>query len=360
MTLAASFATRGLGSSQVRTAGARELQLAARISAIERERVTQGVKKALKRLLLGSASLTQQFPIGVRDRQSEVSVWLHGLGAPLDVTHNNVVAAARPFTIGIGIDGNADPATMRQARLSLLFREQGGGSRLLGKISLRLKEAIPVGDEQLCLFETRDCKNYCLPGARLRMYYLQHAYQRWRRRRHNPSKIQMVGREASCLLVFYICPRPVVLVSAMNGDVGNIFPMDLIGPVGTRYFSLALHTTSMAVPLLERSRRVALSSIPLERMPVAYELGMNHNNPCVDWDALPFVTTRSAAFGFPVPCFSLRVRELQIDEVRTLGSHKVFLAHTVEDQRWADGLEVFLIHGFYQAWRCRARPRADT
>ena len=35
-------------------------------------------RRALKRLVLGSASIHQYLPIGLRDPQSEVSVWLHG------------------------------------------------------------------------------------------------------------------------------------------------------------------------------------------------------------------------------------------------------------------------------------------
>ncbi len=312
------------------------------------------VRQTLKWLLFGSANFSQFCPIGLRDPQSEVSVWLHGMGAPHNVTDSNFVAAARPFTVGIGLDDGRGLATLRRTRPSLKFYQQGGDKRLLGEICLRAIEAIPIGDRRLFLFDVRDCRNYCVPRAWLWTRYMYYAYRRWRSRKSpNAPAIRMTARDVHCLLVFYICPRPVVLVSVVDGSLGNIFPMDLIGPVGARHFSLALHSTSAAVPLIESSRRIALSSVPVEQTSVAYQLGKNHKEACVDRDHLPFATMTSPAFGLPVPQFSLRVREMQIEAVRTIGSYKLFLARTIEDQWRRDGLQFFLIHGFYQTLKLR-------
>src|SRR5439155_18480055 len=310
-------------------------------------------RDALKWLAFGSARFPQQCAIGLREPQQEVSVWLHGLGAALEVTGRNVVVAARPLTIGIGLSGHWEAATGTQPVLK--FRQRQGENRLLGEIGLRLTEVIPLGSESLCVFETGDCRNYCLPRARLWARDLHYSWQRWRSgKRSDAYGVRMTARELRCLFIFYICPRPVVLVTVTDGNLTNIFPMDLIGPVATRYFALALHGTSAGAPLMERSRSIALSSVPVDTMSVAYDLGKNRKRPHIDCDSLPFATRRSAAFGLPVPEFSLRVRELEIETVRSMGSHKLFLAKTIEDQCRADGLQLFLIHGFYQAWRHRA------
>lgn len=309
-----------------------------------------------KAFLFGSASLRQQCPIGLRDPQSEISVWLHGLGTPRDVTNHHVMAAARPLIIGIGRLATIDSERLRQNQTSLEFREQYGETKLLGRIDLRWKETIPLDTEHLCLFETEACWNYCLPKARVWARYAHHAYRNWRTNRRSASSGSRIpARDLRCVFVFYICPRPVVLVSVRDENLVNIFPMDLIGSVGTHHFSLALHTSSSAVPLLEQSRRIALSSLPVEQISVAYELGQNHRKPCVDLGCLPFDTSPSAAFGLPVPRFSLRVREMLIDEVRDLGSHKLFLARTIEDQHWAKGLQLFFVHGIYDARRRQSR-----
>lgn len=312
-------------------------------------------QEACKRAVFGSSNLHQQCAIGLRDPQREVGVWLNGLGICLDVTDRNVMAAAQPLTLGVGLEDGCDAAAIRRSRPSLEFRERGGESRLLGKIGLHLTGEIPVGGGRLVLFRAHSCKNYCLPKARLWAHYSYYAYRRWRARaRAGASTFRMLANELRSVFVFYICPRPVVLVSVRDGNLANIFPMDLIGPIGARHFTLALHRNSTAVPLMERSRRIALSSVPVEQTATAYDLGENHKLPGVDWPQVPFATSPSTSFGIPVPQFSLRVREMQIEAVRDLGSHKLFLAKTVEDEHWAEGLQMFLVHGIYQARRNHA------
>jgi flavin reductase (DIM6/NTAB) family NADH-FMN oxidoreductase RutF len=306
-------------------------------------------------LIFGAADFPEQCIVGMRDPQSEVSVWLRGLGSPLDVTHNNVIASASPLTIGVAFE-NEWSLAFAKSRLSLQFRENRGEKHLLGQIGLRMTGHLPIGSERLYLFEAQNCRNYCLPRPQLWTRYARHAYHQWRaRKRSMPPDFQMSSRKLHCVSAFYICPRPVVLVSVMDGPLGNIVPMDLIGPVGTRHFTLALHNTSTALPLIERTRLIALSSVPVTQTSVAFDLSKHHKMSSIDWATLPFGTRASPRFGLPVPQFALRVREMEIETVRRLGSHTLLVATVVEDQPWDDGLQLFQIHGFYQAWRQQQR-----
>ena len=65
-------------------------------------------------------------------------------------------------------------------------------------------------------------------------------------------------------------------------------PMDLIGPIGGQHFCLALHTTSTAIPLIERSRKVAIIGVPVEQTSIAYELGQNHKKTDFSWGKVSF------------------------------------------------------------------------
>src|ERR1700722_17639150 len=314
------------------------------------------VRKALKAVIFGSASFPQQCSIGLRDPQSEISVWLHGLGSPRDVTQNNVITSARPFTIGIGLERSPDPAEAGGTPLSLLFRERDGEQRLLGVIRLRLNEVTAIGLDRIGFFEILSCTNYCVPRARLWARYLHYGYQRWRSRAHPGSNVPMVGREVHSVFVFYICPRPVVLVSVVDGNFTNIFPMDLIGPIGGQHFTLALHATSTAVSLMERSRRVALSGVPVEQISIAYALGQNHKKTDFCWNQISFDLTTSPAFGLPIPEFALSVKEMEIEEVRVMGSHKLFICRTEVNHLRSHGLQLSFVQGFYHARRQQTQP----
>lgn len=309
----------------------------------------------LKSLFFGPTGVRRHFDIGLRDPQAEVSVWLHGPDGPQDVTYRNVMACAHPFTIGIGLESNRI-ATTKQTRFSLQFRERDGRNELLGEIGLRLRDGIPVGSGQLRLFSVWNCRNYCLRRLEMWGYDLRCAYEQWSsEKRDNSPKIRPTRLETRCISTFYTCPRPIVLVSVVDGEVCSIVPMDLVGPIGDEAFCLALHNTSTALPLLERSRRLALSSVPIEQKSLAYNLGKNHSKPPFSKDQIPFEVVTSAMFGLPVPRFSLRVREMQIEAIRPMGSHKLFICNTLEDRFYASALQLFVIHGLYQFWRQRAR-----
>ena len=68
------------------------------------------------------------------------------------------------------------------------------------------------------------------------------------------------------MIVFYICPRrPVALVSVVHGNIGNVFPMNLMGSIGNGHFCFALNSVTPVASLGERAGAIALSSIPLQQ-----------------------------------------------------------------------------------------------
>jgi flavin reductase (DIM6/NTAB) family NADH-FMN oxidoreductase RutF len=306
-------------------------------------------RSALRSMLLGPTDLPQACNMGLREPQTEVAVWLHGMGAPRDVTFRHSVACAAPFLVCIEFAPDESLEERAAGRLSLKFCERGGDKRLLGEIGLRLSTILPTAGPELCLFEARSCTNFCLPRARMWAHDLLHAYIRSRTTRADDVKVSVRGDR--CNSVIFICPRPVVLVSVLDGEQGNIFPMNLMGSVGDDYLAFALNSTRKAAPMVEHAGHVALSSVPFERAAAARALGKNHHCASVDWEQLPFATRRSAVLGIPVPEFALRVRELEIQIVRQLGSHTFFVGRVLGEQRDADGPAFCMIHGLYEAWR---------
>jgi flavin reductase (DIM6/NTAB) family NADH-FMN oxidoreductase RutF len=317
--------------------------------------ITRQVRSVLRQIVFGPP-IPQFCTVGIREPQSDVAVCFKGHHSPIDVTHANVIAAARPFTVGIGLESDLanEPAG---GPFSLEFRDQLGDDRILGKIKLSSFGMVRIGDRSLWLFRSIGSTNHCLPKTLTWRRYLDFARdQRRIAKGPHPPEIEMVPDEMQALSTFYICPRPVVLVSVIDDCRCNLFPMDLIGPIGGPYFSFALHRSSTALPMVESSRRIALSSVPAERVNLAYSLGKNHKNSSFEWDQVTFPLTRSSVFGLPVPHFALGVRELEIEEVRPLGSHTLFIGRTVATSARSEGLQLSFVHGFYCARRQQTKP----
>jgi len=313
-------------------------------------------RTALRQFVFGPP-IPQFCTVGLKYPQSEVRVWLRGLGTPLDVTDTNVIVAARPFTVGIGLERIPEAATIERAHLFMNFSDHSGDNRWLGEIQLSYTETIRIGDRVLCLFRGSRSTNRCLPRSVVWRRYLDFARQQRRvAKGPTPPETRMIIRELFALSTFYICPRPVVLVSVVDGNAGNIFPMDLIGPIGGQHFTLALHATSTAVSLMERSRRVALSGVPVEQISIAYALGQNHKKTDFCWNQISFDLTTSPAFGLPIPEFALSVKEMEIEEVRAMGSHKLFICRTEVNHLRSHGLQLSFVQGFYHARRQQTQP----
>jgi flavin reductase (DIM6/NTAB) family NADH-FMN oxidoreductase RutF len=310
-------------------------------------------RKILKRILLGPIEFPQKLDLEMQDPQSEVDVWLDGLGERLDVTHIHLMACGAPFTICIQLEEKSLTDGRFDRSMALRFQERSGERRQLGEIRLRFVAAFRVGTRQLCLFSARGCRNLCLPKLHLWAHYLLYAR---RNRQAKDSDVPITAREARAMIVFYLCPRPTAVVTVQYGDTANMFPMNLMGSVGSGYFAFALNSNRAAAPLVERAGRIVLSNIPLENAALVFRLAANHRRTSIDLGELPFPTVRLHNIDALVPSFALRVRELQVEAVRRLGSHTLFVAKTIADERLADGPALCSAHGIYQAWHSPQRP----
>ena len=299
------------------------------------------MSRSLADLLLKPGAFPQYVAVGFHDPQNQVEVRLN---ETRDVTRNNVVTSLRPFTVGIMFRESERIAADR-----LTFHERDS-NHLLGSIDLRFSRAIPLPGHQFAIFETSHSENFCVSKPVLGAHYL---YQRWRTLQHqrrNPYNFRMTFSDVLCNFTFYIAPRPVVLVSVEFEGSSNLFPMDLIGPTDSPWFSMALRSTSPAVKLMRQSRRMALASIPFRLKSQIYELGKHHKLTSIDWDALPIATVPSPSFGLRVPKDALRIREVRVEQFHEVGSHIVFI--TSIERETLTGLhepQMFHLAGTY--WR---------
>jgi flavin reductase (DIM6/NTAB) family NADH-FMN oxidoreductase RutF len=302
----------------------------------------------LSRWLSNYRGIPEYAVVGLKEPQEHIRVELHGLGDPQDITFNHMMVAMRPFTISIGSRGDQNLENVRSARLSLEFIDVREKPQTIGRIHLKSASAVELPRARLNLFNATGHWNGCLPWPALRLYYIRRAYVN--RRFRNPFNFQMSLGDLHSLYVFYICPRPVVLVSVVDGPRNNIFPMDLIGTIREDYFLMALRTTSPAVELMEHSRQMALSSIPAGYKDIAYELGKHHRKESIDLSALPFETTKSPMYGLPMPKTALAVREVHVEETHIVGSHMLFVTTTRHCASYSDTPRMFHIHGTYHQY----------
>jgi flavin reductase (DIM6/NTAB) family NADH-FMN oxidoreductase RutF len=306
--------------------------------------------EALKRRL---RALPQWSAIALREPQEVVEVRMFTPGGEFDVTRSSVVASLRPFTVAIGLDehilSTKEGSEPEIRFMDLEFR------RTLAVLQLRHVRNQSTAAATIGLFEIRHGTQHCVRWP----------YRHWNRWQQNrairknidPNNFSMPPEAVQHMMMFYICPRPVVLVSVDDGHHSNVFPMDLIGSISPNLFTLALRSTSQSIATMKSARRVALSDIAAQDRAIAYQLGAHHKNVKIDWSRLPFGIERSAAYSLPCPDIALRVRELDILSFECIGSHTFFVTRVVSERSIRESARLFHTSGIYQHFRSRkGRP----
>lgn len=302
------------------------------------------IRRVVRRALLGPDPIPQYAIVGVDGTEQRVRVELRGTHEARDVTHNNVVASLRPLRIAVALGNDERDDSRWDHRRELAFIETASG-RELGLIRLKPEATKPLAENTLWIFRCTGSVNRCVSRWKALLY---DQYRTWSARvRKDRYNHQMSRADLESFFVFYTYPRPVVLVTVGADEGGNIFPMDLIGPVGPPYFLLALHTTAPSVERIKRIRRVTLSYMPVELAQSVYDLGKNHRVADIDWEAVPIPLRRSPVTGSPVPAAALAVAEVAVEDAYDFGSHTLFVTRITREEQLAEGRRMCHIQGFY-------------
>ena len=301
--------------------------------------------EALKRRV---RALPQWAAIAMREPQEAVEIAMVTARWEVNVTRTSVVASLRPFTLAIGLDEHTS-ATIEGGHEPELRFTDGASRRTVAVLKLRHVRTETAAGATIGFFEVRHGTHYCV--RRPYAYWNRWRQNRAIRRNRDPGNFSMPPESVQDMMIFYICPRPVVLVSVEDSNHSNVFPMDLIGSISPDHFTLALRSTSQSVATMQSARRVALSDIAATDRAIAYRLGAHHKNVKVDWPSLPFGIKRSDNYSLPYPDSALRVREIDILNVETIGSHTFFITRIASDRKIAESAGLFHTSGIYQHYR---------
>ena len=313
--------------------------------------VPDGIKRYLR-------PLPQWAAIGACQAHGSVRVWLRIGDGCFDVTENHVVAALNPLTLALGLDVPLRRAVGQDHEPSLVFVDRQS-DHSLASLQLRYESTLRIGSAELALFQVQGHQQRCVRWP----YRAWNSWLQGRAARKNtdPANFAMTPDSQQQIMIFYIRPRPVVLVSVEHAEHVNIFPMDLIGPVscvgpasGDR-FTLALRSTSRSVDTMKACGRIALSDIAMGDVQIAHALGRHHRQATMDLGALPFAVERSSHFSLPIPAIALRIRELEIMDFSVVGSHTLFVCRQQLERRVRDGVPLCHTSGIYQHFRSRQR-----
>lgn len=265
-------------------------------------------------------TIKQYAPVSFRPSEVPVTVKIHGSLGTTDGARSCSVVSLAPLRLAVTDQTDATSIT------ALTF--EGDTGVRLGELRLSMAGRCgPRSEYALCSVEGRH--NNCVNSAELAANYLRYAWSAWRRR--SADRYRSIGPNLWSLLVFYIRPRPVVVVSVADSDgQPHLFPMDLLGHAPDGAFLMALRSTNVSVASIRDSRRLAMCEVPASFASTAYDLAGEHKVRRRG-NTLPFDVMPSPTWGLPLPARGVGLREAEVVYVEEVGSHHLFTTRIVHD-----------------------------
>lgn len=164
--------------------------------------------------------LPQWSTVAVASPQQVVAATLRWDGKSVDVTADHTVASLKPLVIATSLDAGQHPV--------LEYNDIATG-KLLGRLRLARTAPVAIEKTSITLYHVAAGGHRCLDWP-------QRAWNAWLQNRQmlktsSSHHFNMETAGVQQLMIAYLCPRPVVLVSVDRPGHQNIFPMDLIGPL---------------------------------------------------------------------------------------------------------------------------------
>jgi len=152
--------------------------------------------------------------------------------------------------------------------------------------------------------------------------------------------------------IAYSLPRIISLVTVGNGELYNLFPTDLHGPVEDQFYVSSLRYEGKACQQVESIRRIAISKIDCNAYKTVYSLGKNHMQELKPRNEFPFGPNLSGVFQLPLPQAVSQCYELEVMESFKHGIHRFFLYKIISAHRFdSQPLTLAHIHNVYATWR---------
>jgi flavin reductase (DIM6/NTAB) family NADH-FMN oxidoreductase RutF len=288
----------------------------------------------LKRIFFKDTKITTFFITRLAQEQVEEKVFLKKDKHAIDISRHHGMICLDPFCIAAWLSTDEVNAIDPTA-VSIRFMK---GTKLNASVNVSLIEKIPTGHGVLLLYKVEKVKNYQLSA--LHRLVLFAYFLRSKKNTYYSRKV---------ISALYSYPRNIIIVSYKDEDYYNIFPMDIHGyiPEDDLYI-LGLRTTNVTLDKILAAKKVVVCDTDSVDIKTVYDLGKHSSSAPTQFADLPFGTTESEKFRFPVPDFTGSYKEIEIIRHRKMGYHMLMVGKVVNFKKLKPNSSSLYHVGFLQ------------
>ncbi|SHN27955.1 hypothetical protein [Mucilaginibacter sp. OK098] len=273
----------------------------------------------INKLFFGNKKISTFKIARLHANEIEEKVYLRNGMHQADITSTNSMICLDPFCMAAWLTtGQAALISNQQAQIHFMK-----GSQLNAAIDVSLIEKIATPHGVLFLYKVGRVKNYQL--STLHRLVLFTYFLRSKANTYYSRKV---------ISAMYSYPRSIIIVSYKDADYCNIFPMDIHGYIKEEgMYLLGLRTTNVTLDKILTAKKVVVCNTNDVDINTVYDLGKHSSRSPTTPDHLPFKTTESELFGFPVPDFVGSYKEIEIITNKKMGYHMLMVGKVLNKKQ---------------------------
>jgi flavin reductase (DIM6/NTAB) family NADH-FMN oxidoreductase RutF len=313
------------------------------------------LKNKIKNLLTGLTIPQEYICVELRDFQYPPSVFLEleDKNFSQDVTASHLFLGYKPLILGLSfnVDDNNYSVVKNQNQIFLRFNNDilvsDVNQSSLAKLVLKKIGEQRVSSEVIIFYEGERGNH-----SFLRPIHQWVGRQKEKRRKHSPDNISLPGNLVEQVRIAYSIPRIISVITTSDGSLVNLFPTDLHGSLGDKFYASSLRKGGKANDQVEKYGKIAISEVETSFYKQTYSLGKNHMQELKEESQFQLHSLRSKNFNFPLPNSATYYREMKRIDSFDHGIHRIHIYEIVHQQSiLGKNSTLSHIHQYYTQWR---------
>ena len=306
-------------------------------------------KNQIKRTLTGLTIPQEYVCLNSPELSYPLSVFFSSEKLKLNVTSSQLFLGYKPLILALTfkVSDQTYQTLKNQNQITLDFEStESATPTALARLELKKIDKKILNENVILFYE----------GVRGEHYFISSFHQwtnclREKLRKEIPNNVALPGNFGDQVRIAYSLPRTISIITVSDGNLMNMFPTDLHGPIGEKLYAGSLRVGGLANDQIEKYQRIVISEVEPSFYKQTYSLGKNHMKSLRGENEFVLHQTRSSTFNFPLPAAVVSYRELKRMDSLDIGIHRIHIYETLHRQVLRSNEPLTHIHQYYAQWR---------
>jgi flavin reductase (DIM6/NTAB) family NADH-FMN oxidoreductase RutF len=315
------------------------------------------MKKLLRKILFGITIPQEYLCISLNDYEQPLRIFIkENLNdKEKDITEHQLLIGYKPLIIAIEKNYLSEFNKDANSTITLYFQTEW--IKKVASLKLKLINEIQLNSTICLIFEGIKGDHSFL--SFIHRFSNNLLYKLTAKRKKN---IYLPDNLYNQVKIAYSVPRKIYLASVGSGELFNIFPTDLSGPMGENNFIVSLRTNGKACKQVGEAGKFLVAQINADAYSEVYNLGKNHMKDFSEINSfkLEFFEKRSEKLNLPVPVKAQMYYELEKINMFEAGIHTFYFCMITSKVKLNESKDILAhIHRDAAEWRRRRKIKTN-